>query len=74
MKQLLACVPYLNKRVAFCLPHAYLERFYTKAGFLSIDHQSLPPILNDRFNNCLDKGLKVLAMRRLVPNNLLETF
>ena len=72
-KLLFASEQLLNKRVAFCLPHAYLERFYAKIGFERIDIKLLPQNLKSRFNQYRDKGLKVIAMRRSMPNKSLQT-
>jgi GNAT superfamily N-acetyltransferase len=61
---LAACVPWLERRSAFCLPYAHLVDFYAAAGFAPVAADVLPDFLVRRLSAYLAKGQQVLAMRR----------
>lgn len=59
-----ACLPWLDRGVAFCLLHAHLTGFYGTAGFEVIGAGELPAFLVRRMASHLAQGQNVVAMRR----------
>jgi len=48
----------------YCVPHAYLEGFYGRAGFVSLEKAEMPPFLRTRATQYRAKGLDVIVMKR----------
>lgn len=46
----------------YCFPYDHLENFYGKAGYRLMEHDSLPPALQDLFERYTHRGEKILAM------------
>lgn len=61
---LAACVPFLDRRQAFCLPYAHLVTFYAAAGFELAADAELPDFLKRRRDAYNAQGQNVVAMRR----------
>jgi GNAT superfamily N-acetyltransferase len=49
----------------FCVPHAYLERFYGSAGFTRLPAAEIPALLGTRAAVYTERGLQVIVMRRV---------
>lgn len=64
---LAACVPDLDKGVAYCLPYTHLVAFYEAAGFRVAGMDEIPEFLRLRLEGYLADGQQILAMRR-TPN------
>jgi GNAT superfamily N-acetyltransferase len=71
------CLPWLDRGEAFCLPYDHLVGFYREAGFEPASIDTLPPFLRERLAAYLQKGQRVLAMRRpgsgYMPNKSLAS-
>jgi N-acetylglutamate synthase-like GNAT family acetyltransferase len=50
--------------VCFCVPHAYLEGFYSSAGFVRLQEPETPDFLRQRAQRYREQGLDVIVMRR----------
>lgn len=61
---LAACVPYLNRRDAFCLPYAHLLAFYASVGFRDVAANDAPPFLAIRLQSYLASDQDVIVMGR----------
>jgi len=48
----------------YCLPYIYLAHFYGQVGFISIDPVQLPPLLERRANDYIQRDILVSAMYR----------
>lgn len=59
-----ACLPWLDRHAAYCLPYEHLRGFYGNAGFKPAPSATLPPFLAARLRGYLLAGQRVLAMRR----------
>lgn len=65
-----ACIPWLDRGEAFCLPYDHLAGFYGEAGFTPAPLETLPRFLAERLEGYLSKGQRVLAMRRPVAPHM----
>jgi len=74
---LAACLPWLDRGESFCLPYDHLVGFYSAAGFEPVPAEMLPPFLHARLTSYLEKGQRVLGMRRAgrgyMPNKSLAS-
>ena len=60
-----ACIPFLDKGTAYCLPYTHLVDFYLSAGFTIVGQSELPGFLSHRLASYITEGQNLLAMRRL---------
>ena len=58
------CIPYLNRRTAYCLPYEHLVQFYGRGGFVIAPPATLPSFLAGRLAAYALSGQRTLAMKR----------
>ena len=56
--------PILNETVSYCIPFSHLGKFYGQIGFQSINPDSFPMSLVQRYRGYEKHGYKIIAMRR----------
>ena len=54
---------YLNDIECYCFPYSHLESFYQSAGFTSIDTDSAPEAIRDKFSRYLNNGKNIVLMK-----------
>lgn len=63
-RMLLALEERMQDRDCYCLPYAHLAGFYGGIGFVQVPEHQTPPHLRERYQRYLERGLKVLIMKR----------
>ena len=63
-----ACQTRITGVVSYCIPWAYLENFYAKAGFKRCESAEVPGFLARRLSKYLEAGRDVILMHR-TPND-----
>lgn len=54
----------IGERACWCVPYSHLERFYSHAGFRTVDASEAPPFLNERAERYRANGQEVVISHR----------
>lgn len=68
LKLLAACIPWLDRGTAYCLPYAHLAAFYGTVGFTTGHQVPVPHFLQDRQARYAESGLGTIVMSRMAPD------
>ncbi len=63
-QMLQACVQQLVDQVCYCIPWQHLSSFYQQVDFQEVSPVSVPVLLQERFDDYISKGMKVILMCR----------
>ena len=58
------CMPYLDKKAAYCVPYDHLANFYGRVGFVETPPELLPEFLAARLAEYVAANRKTVAMSR----------
>lgn len=61
---------YIGANDCFCLPHGWLESFYSQIGFVKVEEQQAPRHLQERLNENRKKYPQLIVMRRPSKTNV----
>jgi N-acetylglutamate synthase-like GNAT family acetyltransferase len=53
----------LNRRACWCFPFEWLEGFYQRIGFVTIEPEKAPKLIHTKYQQYREQGRKILIMR-----------